>query len=596
MNIIEENEPEPIERLKIKLKFKIQSKQIVENKKIVLFDSQKTHVDNLVNILKNSNIALDLSMLGTGKTYTSSYISLMPEMDIKHMIVICPLSIKGKWEFMKKEFGVPLYDVITYCKLRSSKCNQPKHDLLYRRDYKEKFMNHQLNQEEFIDKVEFTTTSQFDKLNEERILLIVDEIQNIKNNVSQYHACHAMIKKINMCNTGSKVILLSGSPIDKQEQVINYFKLIDIYKSKGLSEFNPYTGINRWTGMKEIYNYMNNINPKLTDKLCYLRKDTGIKTDFIYIIYSLFQSIYKKKFTSSMPPFNNNFNITKENAFYSIYNYNIYNIIDDQNKINKIPEIFKLNSYNLFTLLKKGITKLITAISFNNDTQQIIFFNQGSSFSQIQTALLMIETAKLPNFLRIAIDKLNSNPNLKIIICLNYLVNLNDLYNMFKILNYNILLLTGSVSDSNRKKIISQFQEHNNLCRILIGNTSVCSSGIDLDDQHGDYPRFCMINPNYSTITLYQVSHRIYRQCTKSDSNVQFVYAKELSEMKILMALAKKSKIMKQTTNYDNSLNIKFPCDYDMYVEESNTLLDQNIINFYNQNYIQQDHPDILSL
>lgn len=52
----------------------------------------------------------------------------------------------------------------------------------------------------------------------EGLLLIVDEIQNIKNVSGQFLAAQAMLKPIldgNAPDAKSRVILLSGSPIDR---------------------------------------------------------------------------------------------------------------------------------------------------------------------------------------------------------------------------------------------------------------------------------------------------------------------------------------------------------------------------------------------
>lgn len=51
---------------------------------------------------------------------------------------------------------------------------------------------------------------------DEGLLLIVDEIQNIKNVSGQFLAAQAILKPIlETAESSSRVILLSGSPIDR---------------------------------------------------------------------------------------------------------------------------------------------------------------------------------------------------------------------------------------------------------------------------------------------------------------------------------------------------------------------------------------------
>ena len=559
-------EPKP----KLKISFKKPS--------VKLLSSQPEHVDKVLKILKKSPIALDLSMLGTGKTYTSSYVAQAQK--YTHVIVICPLSMKGKWEMMRTEYGIPIYDIYTYCGLRSSKCRQPKHGLLHRRDYQVSNYDSVRQITVRVDKVEFNATDEYKRLVKEGALLILDEIQNVKNLGSQFLACQALIKYIttqydeNRESGGedylarSRAILLSGSPIDKEEQVVHFFRLINLMKTDSLSEYNPYTEVNVWQGFKNILDYMMLIDPVKTSMLNYLPLNTGKSKEFVSITYKLFQKVYKPSFSSTMPPFLSNYKIDKVNAFYEC-------------DPDAIP------------LLKKGTDLLGKASSYNPDTGTVMFARGGGSFAAIQQALIMIETAKIGTIMRIVRYKLKSNPNMKVVVCVNYLDTIADLAQYLS--DLSPLVLTGAINDRKRRQLLQEFQQPNTDHRLLIANTTVCGAGIDLDDQHGNYPRFCLVNPNYSTIMLYQVCHRIYRKNTMSDSTVQFLYMKEHCELRILEALARKSAIMKETTAEQSDVSgIKFPCDFEGMVENGITGLDTKIREYY---YDTIDRPmNILSI
>lgn len=67
---------------------------------------------------------------------------------------------------------------------------------------------------------------------QEGTLLIIDEIQNIKNVSSQFLACQKLIQEIveafSTADNKSRVLLLSGSPIDRQEHALHLFRSLHI--------------------------------------------------------------------------------------------------------------------------------------------------------------------------------------------------------------------------------------------------------------------------------------------------------------------------------------------------------------------------------
>jgi hypothetical protein len=586
----------------IKLK-KQRSKQVKKNntnieeqnikKPIQLYPYQIDHKNKLDNILKKTPFAFDFSMLGTGKTYTSSYI-FSENLDdrFKHLVSIAPVSVKSKWKYMEKEHGINLTKSISYCELRSVKFKQPKHGLLIRRDYM-KPVHHQDGTTTEKECVEYKCSKEYLKLVNEGVLLVIDEIQNIKNMSNQLDACQelmrpiiegfykkqvipiqnqiyqlekqiedfkdkscptciAKIKQVELLNErlaelinnpgNSRIILLSGSPIDKKKQVIHFYRALGIMESDRLSAVNPQTWSIIWKGMAEIEEYfIKNWGEEEVQK---------IKTRFIYgkpreyeleeYCYLLFNKIMKKHICCSMNPPPQTTQIYKRNAFYT------------------------LGVEHEVELLMKGVELLRKTTRFNQTTNTIDFGHDGmESLQGVIRALTMIETSKISLFVRIAQSALDENPNQKVVICVNYTDTINDLMEL--LIHYKPLRMDGSLSANQRGVVIDLFQQPNNEHRLLIGNLSVCSTGIDLDDQHGDYQRLCIVSPNYSTITLYQLSHRFQRANTKSNSTIHFVFCKESAELPILNALAKKSNVMKEVTDEQVEYGIVFPGDYEIW-------------------------------
>jgi len=601
--LTDKNTEENIENTK-NIKFKAPRSKIVKKtnniklepivvKPIHLYPYQIDHKLKIDNIFKKSPFVFDFSMLGTGKTYTTSYIySENLDGRFKHLISIAPVSVKSKWKYMEKEHGINLRQSISYCELRSVKFKQPKHGLLNRRDFM-KPVHHEDGTTTEKECVEYKCSKDYLKLVNEGVLLVIDEIQNIKNISNQLDACQELMRPIiegfykkqlvplekqisdieqqiqnfkdKTCQTcclkikqlellhekrfelinnpgNSRIILLSGSPIDKKKQVIHFYRALGIIESERLTVFNPQNFDVIWKGMAEIEDYFINHWG--------IQEVENIKSQFIFgkprpheleeYCYLLFNKIMKKQICNSMNPPPQTTKIYKRNAFYT------------------------LGIEHEVELLMKGVELLRKATRFNHTTNTIDFGHNGMETIQgVIRALTMIETSKISLFVRIAQTALEENPNQKVVICVNYTETVNDLMEL--LIQYNPLRMDGSQSDVQRGIVIDLFQQHNNSHRLLIGNLSVCSTGIDLDDQHGSYPRLCIVSPNYSTITLYQLSHRFQRANTKSNSTIHFVFCKESAELPILNALAKKSNVMKEITEEQVDYGIVFPGDYEIW-------------------------------
>jgi hypothetical protein len=267
------------------------------------------------------------------------------------------------------------------------------------------------------------------------------------------------------------------------------------------------------------------------------------KNDLVEYCYLLFQHIIKKHVSTSMIPFTSTSKIDKYNAYYALK--------DVKNS----------------QLLRKAIRLLSNVTRYNSVSNTVDFRHGGAiqALRSIQNALLMIETSKIPLFMRIVKKRLEKHSTMKIVICVNYTKTIEDLVNGLQ--EYKPLVLQGNMSAKKRMKAIELFQTPSTEHRLLIGNVSVCSSGIDLDDQHGKYPRLCLVSPNYSTITLYQLCHRFQRANTKSNAMVHFVFCAEGAELNILHALAIKSTIMKEITEKQVEYGIKFPVDFESWYE-----------------------------
>ena len=530
-------------------------------KPVVLLPGQAEHMERLRGILLRFPFALDLSMLGAGKTYTSAYLAQhgIDGTPFKHIVVICPVSVLHKWKFMEQEFGLPITHAIGYQELRSRTCHQPKHGLLHRRDFT-------VVNEVFATspKVEFTCSDEYRAMVDAGTLLIVDEVQNIKNVSSQFLAAQTMIKEITrrvgsglvtptlfqqvagITPCASRVLVLSGSPIDQKEHATHLFRALGVMTAERVAQYNIHTRVNDWRGMREIHTFCFRIDAAATLAIPPQYRESRLDP----YIYRLFQGVFKRACSSAMTTSSTAVTLTKQNAFYNV---------DEASAV----------------ILQRGLYNLSSAARFNGTTVSFGPSDAGGmQLAGVSRAMQIIETGKISMLIRIVKAALET-PQAKVVVAVNYVDTVSDL--KAGLAEYAPLLLVGSTTHSRRKIVLELFQEASVRHRLLICNQSVASTGIDLDDKHGDFPRTCFVSPNYSTITSYQLGHRFLRLDTRSHSSVHFVYAKregksadecsDIIELPVLNALSKKSVIMKETTTEQVAAGIVFPGDHPEWEE-----------------------------
>lgn len=493
---------------------------------IVLLQNQQDHVQRLSSILNENNFAFDLSMMGSGKTFTSTHIAHLRKLSV---IVICPASVIPKWKMMQtKNPDVKFHLISSFQTLRSTKLHQPSHGLLYRREVANS------------NQAEFQATPKFLEYLNEGVLLIIDELQNIKNVSIQLFAIQALTRLIVTApQSTSKVLLLSASPIDKAAQAVEIFRGLGVLL-RPLTQYNPATACSMWTGLRDVHEFCSKIDMAAT-------RDTPPKHYWEHtydnFVYRLFQHVLVQKCSSQMVEKKHCAKLIKANAYY---------IIDQEGE----------------EIMKRGMHVLTTATLYHEGT--VLW--DAQRISSISRALQVIETGKLNMFVRIARHYLETTSG-KIVLAMNYSESLTDLRRDLAV--FSPLSLEGSSSVTQRESVLQKFAEPSLVHRVLVCNQSVASTGIDLDDKDGRFPRLCLVSPNYSSITAFQLGHRFLRMDTKSDSIVHFVYAKranssvsdckDIIELRVLDALGRKSSIMRETLGME--VEVQFPGEHEEFIE-----------------------------
>ena len=495
-----------------------------------LYPEQVRHAARLKDILTRSPFALDLSALGTGKTYTGSALALDPSFGFRHVVVVAPVSVLPKWVHMGDTYGVPVDRAISFAGMRSVKDHQPKHGLLVRRDHVVELGDR------FVDRVEFRASDTWRRFVEEGVLLVVDEIQHVKNHSTQSAACQALVKTIvEAAAPNAKVLLLSGSPMDKEEQAVTLFKTLCVMKGAELSAYDVHRGVLVWKGMNDIVSFCSRLDAAETRRATTMHHD-NLKA----AVYTLFRRVVKPHVSHSMVPERCVHAISKFNGFYDI-----------------VHEAHRQD-------LEHGVRALRSAVRYNANTGTLVF--TADALSAVTTSMMQIEQAKMSTFVRVAVARLESSPFAKVVLCVNYKSSVSTLAKELAV--YAPLVLDGSVPAARRGEVLGKFQSPTTDHRLLISNLQVCSTGIDLDDKHGGFPRFCLASPNYAAITLHQLGHRFLRMDTRSDSTLHMLYGKTIEcELGVLSAIARKARVMKDITTEQVDAGIVFPSDYERYTE-----------------------------
>lgn len=468
--------------------------------KIILKENQIPHVEKLEDILSEQYCAFDMSSLGSGKTYTTSELSL--RLEFKHVIVICPASLETKWKSMKK-YGINLTQVISYQSLRSRQNAIPRHGLLQRHDS--------------IDAgLFFTPTETYNRLVDEGTLVVFDEVQHIKNKNDQFVACQALTSSILRSGGISRFIFLSGTPIDKEEQALHMMQIMGMIRSHKLYVFSKEENRLKLIGAQELIDFCKAIDP--IGIMNFLKLHPFNKDNIKHNCYLIFQRIIKKNISVAMP--SPPLEIDVKNGYYKIE--------DEEDKRNLI----------------KGIIQLQTSVMYN-EKEGTVNVAKGS-FENINKALMVIEKAKINSMIRVAKAQLLENLQCKVGLFVNFRDDVEKIRDALA--EFNPVVINGSIPKHKRQSIINKFQEDNDNYRVIIGIITVVATGIDLDDKFGERPRFAYAIPNYSILNLHQLTRRFIRLDSKSIPTFRFFYGNiSRKESSILNSLAKKSSVLSQT-------------------------------------------------
>lgn len=472
------------------------------------------------NILLQNHGYIDTSRMRSGKTYVTLW--LAKQFGFK-LLVICPVIAINVWRKTAAEYGVEIVDIISYQSLRSQKNHQPKHAYLCRHDNMTEGGIHQIN---------FSPTQEYLNLINQGIMVVCDEIQNIKNTGAQYKACNTLIRPV-LSGGRSRFALLSGTPFDKEEHAVNILKLIGYIRSHRLFSYVKETRQLVLEGVQELIDACKFINKVETEQV--IADIPMVKTKMNYLCYMLYTKVVKANISGAMST------PTDTTGKYDVKN-GFYNITEER-----------------VSQLGMAINNLANIVKFNENTGTVDI--RGDNIGAVTVALVNIENAKADDFARVAIDILTRNNNNKVVISLNYISTITHVKNLLVL--YQPLILDGKTPAKKRGEIVNSFTQNSNK-RVLIMNTSVGGVGISLYSTKPNSDVWMLMSPGYKLLDITQAAARVYGPGMVSDAYVRMFYGSGNAgrETNILNAMARKTQILKGTLEEIVTRDLILPGDY----------------------------------
>ena len=494
-------------------------------KQIQLLEHQIQHYDRICDILTKNNITLDLSPLGTGKTYVTC--KYLQQHTFSKIYICCPAALKSKWATVTKEYSIPAF-IMSYHELAGIKYTQLKHKLLIRNDFEK------TRQDGLIVKgTKYHVSDIYTQLTsiQNGVCFIFDEIQCIKSGTTNFTGAARAIMKPLISNTlGNKVILISGTPFDNEEHIVTFYRNTGIQKANELFQYNPATGENEKTGYGDIILFCISLDTE--KKYRNLIREAWSFSIIKYahpLLLQLFLTIITHYLTSSM---------TQPVTMGDITNINSYYRIHDRNDL---------------VLYKRAIRGLLAVVDSDNVSRGL--HKHIALFRSLQ----LLEFSKVNLICKEVIQTIQDNQQCKIVVTMNFNESLLKLHGLLKA--YNPQLVNGSVSKKKRNEIITAFQQPSTEVSVLLCNLTVVSTGIDLDDKDGHFPRFVFVSPTYSFTHMYQHSCRYSRSTdTKSGTLIRYVYGDDDIPQQSNLCYAQTSEEFQSKIrgSYDGDLTLEF--------------------------------------
>lgn len=494
-----------------------------------LLPYQLEHFNNIITILQGSHFYIDGSPMGSGKTHATCEVSKYFNVP---KFIVAPLIAHDVWRKAQQQHGSRILDIITYESLRSITGHQPKHGYLIREDIKIK--------NEYGAKtgssVNFYPTSKLTALLKSGVLIVFDECQKIKNNTAQSKAARAIVSQLLNEGGSSRVAFLTGTMLENGDQAVNFLRGFRFITARNL--YSRRNGEVLLEGLQELFNWAALINKPGYDAFI-AENALNIDAASEYIL-NVFIQVIKPKVMSIMP-----FCEGKPRGTLDIKN-GFYKLTREESM-----------EYDM------AISELKGALNYNSSKNTVRYKSLGS----IQNAHINCQNTKIGAVVRQVDKVMRDEPNCKVIIFAGFYEIMDKLKEFLEL--WKPKEVSGRLNSKFRNSIITEFNQTDLSCRLLICNPEVCGICVSLDDKTGYFPRHVFIFPSYKVSLGYQTTFRAYRSDTVGTVTCRFVYAMSensseiYSERNILAAFLRKGNVLGRVHQETKDQGFKFPDEYE---------------------------------
>ena len=381
--------------------------------KIELWPGQEIVVQQTFDSLEsNDTFFVNNSLMGLGKTLITVYAAYLAGYSL---FVVSPCY--HVWEEME-----PLIDIVTilsYEKLRGpGKNKQPKHGYLVQQ------VEERANGTKSIS---YAVTEKLIALTgDKKVLLVLDESHKTKNNSLQSRAAAALVQHFRQ---HGKVAFLSATPFDHIVHIANLFRLLGIMKSRSLC-----TKSGSLTGLLEIRDYCLTIDEKGTEEC--------LPSYTVALSSQKAQEACLRLYSQVIAP----------RQVFAMSQKEIFREFGE-----------KKNIKNLFCTIEskefqEGMHQLKEAVQWEDNLAQMKNKRKGPRrYDAINSALMLLEFAKIPTAIRLIRRDLFLYPHAKIILLCSFRKTIARLCKAFE--KWNPLRFEGKMSDKSAEQAKALFQD-----------------------------------------------------------------------------------------------------------------------------------------
>jgi len=477
---------------------------------------QKSHTYKLLYALHKFGRAMDTSMMGRGKSFTSVALAAALELPV---VVFAPGSSRYNWDEAFKHFDMKRGSFYPYSVF------QRKHPPFYKRRELPPAIP---NAPKPSVREKFELTDEWREICAAGVLLVIDEVHFVKNKNARHHLLVSMIREM-FCYAGSssKLLCLSGTPFVRSDETQHLARVMCLYRTDPLSQMHPLTGQLEYLGLQEFLEFCERVDPSFdSDVLEYTPSE-----DFTAnVIHTCMMKSIKPALIFSMPK------AESQPGRVPLYTANL--------KFD--GEIDPLYSRRI----QSGLARIGQALGM---LAARIHVAQAQAI--LTSGMRELETGKIPCFQQTAELLLQRSGNSKVVIMCNNIETIDTLAENLQ--HYTPIVIKGSVKPEKRPGLVQLFQRPTPEYRLLISTMSLLANGVDLDDQHGEFPRSMILSPSYHFTVLRQAQQRIDRTYTRSAASAYHLYSNESSEVKILENIDRKRKMLGQITDNDEYLDVQ---------------------------------------